>query len=217
MPFRRPARRGRPAAMNGFLLVRKNLFRKKLRAGLMIASILIAFAIFGVLAGFYRAFSWRSDQAAADRLIVANKINFTVPLPLAYFARVRAVDGVRQATYASWFGGYYQDPKNFVVAMAVDPETYFDIYSSWFDLADAVGQAFRQERTGAVEGEELARRRGWKVGDRIPISSSIFFQRNGSSTWEFTIVGVFRGRTPDISTNSMVFQYDYLDGTRSLQ
>jgi putative ABC transport system permease protein len=203
--------------VNGFLLVRKNLFRKKLRTGLMIASILIAFAIFGVLAGFYRAFSWREGQAAADRLIVANKINFTLPLPIAYFNRVRAVEGVRQATYASWFGGYHQDPKNFVVAMAVDPETYFDIYSSWFDIPEAVRQGFVKERTGAVVGEELARRRGWKVGDRIPISSTMFFQRNGSSTWDFTIVGLFRGRTPEISTNSMVFQYAYFDETRSLQ
>jgi len=202
--------------MNGFLLVRKNLFRNKLRAGLMIASILIAFAIFGVLAGFYHAFSWRADQAAADRLVVANKINFTLPLPIAYFDRVRSIEGVRQATYASWFGGYYQDPKNFVVAMAVDPETYFDIYSSWFDVSESVRQSFREDRTGAVVGEQLALRRGWKVGDRIPISSSIFFRRNGSSTWEFTIVGLFRGRTPGISTNSMVFQYAYFDETRSL-
>ena len=95
--------------MNDLLLVRKNLFRKKLRAGLMIVAILIAFAIFGVLAGFYHAFNWRQDQAA-DRLVVANKINFTLPLPFAYYNRVRAIEGVRQATYASWFGGYYQIP-----------------------------------------------------------------------------------------------------------
>ena len=79
--------------MNDLLLVRKNLFRKKLRAGLMIASILIAFAIFGVLAAFERAFNAGEDVAAADRLVVVNKINFTQPLPMAYFNRVRGVDG----------------------------------------------------------------------------------------------------------------------------
>src|SRR5215813_7525770 len=98
--------------MNHLVFVRKNLFRKRLRAFLMIASILIAFLIFGVLAGFYRAFSAGEDVAQADRLVVVNKINFTQPLPISYFNRVRAVDGVRQVTFANWFGGYYQDAKN---------------------------------------------------------------------------------------------------------
>ena len=74
--------------MNDFDLVRKNLFRRKLRAALMIVSILIAFMIFGVLAGFYRAFTAGEDRAAADRLITVNKINFTQPMPIAYFNRV---------------------------------------------------------------------------------------------------------------------------------
>ena len=203
--------------MNDLVLVRKNLFRKRLRAGLMVIAILIAFAIFGVLAGFYSAFNWRQEQAAADHLVVANKINFTLPLPFAYYNRVRAIEGVRQVTYASWFGGYYQDSRNVVAAMAVDPETYFDIYASWFELPEPARREFLKERTGAVVGEDLALKRGWKVGDRIPLSSHIFSRRNGSSTWDFTIVGLFRARTAGISTNSMMFHYAYLDETRSLQ
>jgi len=203
--------------VNAFGLVRKNLFRRKLRAILMIVSILVAFMIFGVLAGFYRAFTWGEDQAAADRLVVVNKINFTLPLPISYVERVRAIDGVRQATYASWFGGYYQDPKNFVIALAVDPKTYFDVYAARFELAPEAGQAFVRERSGAVVGEELARRWGWKVGDHIPISSNIFSQRNGSHAWDFTIVGLLRGRTADDSTNFMLFQYAYFDETRTIQ
>src|ERR1700737_4078617 len=101
--------------MNDLGLVRRNLFRRKLRAVLMIVSILIAFMIFGVLAGFYRAFTSGEDRAAADRLMTVNKINFTHPLPIPYFNRVRAVDGVRQVTFANWFGGYYQEPKNFLM------------------------------------------------------------------------------------------------------
>ena len=116
--------------MNDFDLVRKNLFRRKLRAILMIVSILIAFMIFGVLAGFHRAFTAGEDAAAADRMITVNKINFTQPMPIAYFNRVRAVEGVRQVTFANWFGGYYQDPKNFIMALAIEPNTYFDVYRS---------------------------------------------------------------------------------------
>src|SRR3954463_288498 len=99
----------------------------------MIVSILIAFMIFGVLAGFYRAFTAGEDRAAADRMITVNKIKFTQPLPLADFNRVKAVEGGRQVTFANWSGGYYQDPKNFAMARAIEPATYFDVSRAEFD------------------------------------------------------------------------------------
>src|SRR5262245_7476265 len=120
--------------MNDLVLIVKNLFRKKLRAALMLVSILIGFFIFGMLAAFERAFNAGEDAAAADRLVVVNKINFTQPLPVAYFNRVRSVDGVRQATHFNWFGGYFQDPKNFLIVMAVEPETYMQVYADQIDI-----------------------------------------------------------------------------------
>jgi len=201
--------------MNDFTLIRKNLFRRKLRAFLMIASILIAFLIFGVLAGVYASFTAGEDRAAADRLVVVNKINFTQPLPIAYYNRVRSVAGIRQVTYANWFGGYYQDPRNFLVVMAVEPETYTDIYARDIDLTPEARQVFMRTRTGALVGEAMARKWGWKVGDRVPIASNIFSQRNGSHTWEFDIVGIFTAKTQQVDTNFMLFQYDYFDETRS--
>ena len=201
--------------MNDFTLVRKNLFRRKLRAILMIVSILIAFLIFGVLAGVYASFTAGEDRAAADRLVVVNKVNFTQPLPIAYYNRVRSVAGIRQVTHANWFGGYYQDPKNFLVVMAVEPETYTDIFSRDFDFAPEARQAFIRTRTGAMVGEAMARKWGWKVGDRVPIASNIFSQHNGSHTWDLDIVGIFTGKTPQNDTNFMFFQYNYFDETRS--
>jgi putative ABC transport system permease protein len=201
--------------MNDWLLVRKNLFRKKLRAGLMIASILIAFAIFGVLAAFERAFNAGEDVAAADRLVVVNKINFTQPLPIGYFNRVRGIKGVRQVTHMNWFGGYYQDPKNFLLVFAVEPETYTELYSDDFDFPADARKAFIGERTAALVGEEMAAKWGWKVGDHVPISSNIFSQKDGSHTWEFTIAGIFKSRGSQANTNFMVFQYEYFNETRS--
>lgn len=201
--------------MNDFDLVRKNLFRRKLRAALMIVSILIAFMIFGVLAGFYRAFTAGEDRAAADRLITVNKINFTQPMPIAYFNRVHSVDGVRQVTFANWFGGYYQDPKNFLMTLAVEPATYFDVYRSELDIPPEQLQAFIRDRSSAVIGESLARKWGWKVGDRVPVSSNIFTQRSGGHTWDFTIAGVVKGKTEQVDTNFFLLQYAYFDETRS--
>jgi putative ABC transport system permease protein len=202
--------------VNEFDLVRKNLFRRKLRAALMIVSILIAFMIFGVLAGFYRAFTAGEDRAAADRLITVNKINFTQPMPIAYFNRVRAVDGVRQVTHANWFGGYYQDPKNFLMTLAIEPATYFDMYRSELDIPPEQLQAFISDRSSAVIGESMARKWGWKVGDRVPVASNIFTQRsNGSHTWDFTIAGIVKGKAEQVSTDFLLFQYAYFDETRT--
>jgi putative ABC transport system permease protein len=202
--------------MNDFVLIGKNLFRRKLRAALMLASILIAFLIFGVLAGFERAFSAGEDVAAADRLMVVNKINFTQPLPIAYFNRVRAIEGVRQVTHLNWFGGYYQEPKNFLIVMAVEPETYMQVYDDQIDIPPEARQAFARERTGALVGETMMKKWGWKVGDRVPIMSNIFTQRNGSRTWDFTIVGTFKGRKANVDPNFMVFQYQYFNETQNL-
>ena len=201
--------------MNEFSLVRKNLFRRKLRATLMIVSVMVAFMIFGVLAGFYRAFSAGEDRAAADRLITVNKINFTQPMPIAYFNRIKAVEGVRQVTYANWFGGYYQDPKNIVMTFAVEPSTYFDVYRKDFDIPPEQLAAFVRERTSAVVGESVARKWGWKVGDRVPISSNIFTQKSGGHTWDVTIAGIVTGKEERVDTNFLLLQYAYFDETRT--
>jgi len=181
----------------------------------MIVSIAVAFAIFGVLGSFERAFYAGQEIAQADRLVVVNKINFTQPLPVAYFNRVRGIDGVRQVTHLNWFGGYYQDPRNFMLVFAVEPATYMDVYSDDIDVPPDAHDAFLRERTSALVGEAMARKWGWKVGDHIPISSSIFSQKSGTHTWDFTIAGIFKNRKPQIDTNFMVFQYDYFDETRS--
>jgi len=201
--------------VNDLVLIRKNLFRRKLRAILMIVSILIAFAIYGVLASFERAFYANQDRATADRLVVVNKINMTQPLPISYYNRVAAIDGVAQISHFSWFGGYYQEPKNFLVALAVDPENWMKLRDSDFVFSPEVRTAFIRERTGVLVGARMLEKWGWKVGDHIPISSNIWSQRNGSHSWDFTIVGSFTARIPQADTNFMVMGYDYFNETRS--
>ena len=155
------------------------------------------------------------DAADDDRLVVVNKINFTQPLPIAYFNRVRAVEGVRQVAHLNWFGGYYQDPKNFLVVLAVEPRSYMDVYGNDVDIPADAQAAFLSERTGALVGKAMAEKWGWKVGDRVPIASNIFTQKNGSRSWDLTIVGILTAEKPQIDTNFMVFHYAYFDETRS--
>jgi len=201
--------------VNDLILIRKNLFRRKLRAILMMVSILIAFAIFAVLASFERAFNAGQDRATPDRLVVVNKISFTQPLPISYYNRVAAIDGVAQITHFSWFGGYYQEPRNFLVAFAVDPENWMKLRDSDFMFSPEVRAAFIRERTGVLVGARMMEKWGWKVGDHIPISSSIWSQKNRSHAWDFTIVGSFTARIPQADTNVMLMGYDYFNETRS--
>ena len=201
--------------MNDLILIRKNLFRRKLRAILMMVSILIAFAIFAVLASFERAFNAGQDRATPDRLVVVNKINFTQPLPISYYNRVAAIDGVAQITHFSWFGGYYQEPRNFIAAFAVDPENWMKLRDTDFVFSPEARAAFIRERTGVLVGARMMEKWGWKVGDHIPISSSIWSQRSGSHAWDFIIVGSFTARIPQADTNVMLMGYDYFNETRS--
>lgn len=195
-------------------LVGKNLFRKRLRTLLTVIAIFIAFAIFGVLATFQNAMNAGIDTAGADRLIVTNKINFTLQMPIAYVQRTRGVEGVRNVAQADWFGGYFRDPRIFFAAIAVDPVPYLDIYPEYL-LPPAQRQAFISDRTALVAGETVAKQFGWKVGDRIPLKSNIFQQKNGSDAWDFNLVGIIKGETERVDTNFVIFQYNYFNDTRS--
>ncbi len=195
-------------------LVRKNLFRKRLRTILTIVAIFVAFVIFGVLATFQNAINAGVEVAGADRLITVNKINFTLPMPLAYATRTAGVAGVKQVAHAEWFGGYYQEPRNFLVAFAVDPKNYLDIYSELV-VPPAQREAFLREKTSILVGKATADQYGWKVGDRLPLKSNIYRQKNGSDTWDFTIAGIYTGNDQRVDTTPVIFHYDYLADTRS--
>ena len=196
-------------------LIRKNLFRKKLRTSLTIFAIFVAFLIFGVLATFQNGMNAGVDLAGADRLIVTNKINFTQPMPIAYVSRVAAVPGIARVAHASWFGGYYQEPKNFLVSFAIDPASYLDIYSEYI-VAPAQREAFLRDRGGVLVGKVVADTYGFKVGDRIPLKSSIWRQKNGSDTWDFTVSGIVTPREARVDTNFVMFHYEYFKETRDV-
>lgn len=197
-------------------LIRNNLFRKKLRAILMMVCIFIAFLIFGVLASFERAFSSGESSAAENRLVVNNKINFTQPVPLAYLNRVRGVEGVAVASHWNWFGGYFQEQRNFIIAFAVEPETYLQIYRDDFRLEPDQRAAFLADRGAIAIGKPVADKYGWKVGDRIPLSSNIFSNKTtGTRTWDFTVAAIFTPARDLVDTNLVFFHYDYFNETRS--
>src|SRR4030081_3919424 len=102
------------------------------------------------------------------------------------------------------------------MSLAIEPATYFDVYRKEFDIPPEQLTAFISDRSSAVIGESMARKWGWKVGDRVPVASNIFTQRsNGSHTWDFTIAGIVKGKAEQVDTNFLLFQYAYFDETRT--
>ncbi len=195
-------------------LVWAGLWRKPLRTIFTLLSVVIAFLLFGLLQGVSTAFDQSVSNAGVDRLVVQSRINFTESLPYAHLAQLESVPGVTAVAYASWFGGYYQDPKNFMFTFPVEPERYFNLFPELKLPADQL-QAFAHTRTGAVVGKDIADKWGWKIGDRVPLKSTIWVNRDGSSDWNFDIVGIFTDPDDRTNENLFLFNHTYFDEART--
>jgi putative ABC transport system permease protein len=186
----------------------RNLFRKKTRTLLTIGSIAVALFLFGLLVTIETALNAGVDVAGVDRLIVRNKISLIMPLPLSYQERLRQIDHVSEATFASWFGGIYQEPKNFFAQFAIDTDTYRTVFPE-YEIPDDQWQDFLADREGAVVGRETADRFDWKVGDRIPLQAPIW-----GGTWEFNIRAIYEGTEAGHDESLFFFQGKYLEERR---
>ncbi|HEY2036282.1 MAG TPA: FtsX-like permease family protein [Steroidobacteraceae bacterium] len=201
--------------MKYFNLVWAALFRRKTRTLFTLLSVLAAFLLFGLLNSVRDAFASAGHSVAgASRLITISKVSFTMELPESLYMRIQTVPGVAEATYANWFGGVYQDPKNFFANEAVPPN-FFDIYPE-FELPAAQRRAFVGTRTGAVVGATLARRFHWKIGDKIPLQATIFPQKDGSNTWTFDLVGIYHvtNSREKQQEDALFFNWKYFDEAR---
>jgi putative ABC transport system permease protein len=193
-------------------LVWKNIWRKKFRTSFTLASLFIAFLLFGLLMTIRMAFTFGVDVAGADRLILIHKVSLIMPLPISYLDRLKAAPGVELATHNSWFGAYFQDPARFFANIAVEPEPFMKIYPE-YKLPDDQMQAWLADRQGAIIGRDLAERFNWKIGDRVPLTATIFQPRSGGQTWEFNIRGIYDG-ADGVDKTQFFFQYDYLEENR---
>ncbi len=170
-------------------LIWATLFRRKTRTLLTLISIGAAFLLFGLLDAVRVSFTQAGRSAnGASRLQTSAKLSFIQLLPASLERRIRAIEGVKDVSYANWFGGAYRNPRNQVFTLAVAPN-YLDQYLE-IAVTPAQRRAFAQTRTGALVGAQLAQRFGWQVGDRVPLQSQIFPNRDGSNDWSFDIVGI---------------------------
>src|SRR5690554_3744406 len=184
------------------------LFRRKTRTFLTLASIAAAFLLFGLLDGIRTSFAELGQNAdGAQRLQTISRLSFIETLPLSLRARIEQVDNVEAVTYANWFGGTYQGPRNQIFSFAVAPN-YLDLYPE-IEVSQSGREAFASTRTGALVGEALASQHGWEVGDRIPLQSMIFPNSDGSLNWEFDVVGIMRASEGGFYDSLFLLHWEY--------
>jgi len=189
-------------------LVLANLLRRKVRTALTVGSFGVALFLFGILAVVRGAFRQGIDVAGADRVVVVNKVSIIQPLPIAYREQILRIPGVKDITYDNWFGGVYQDERNFIPQFAIDVESQRRVFPELVVPEDQ-WKAFVEDRQGAIAGEDTAKRFGWKVGDRIPIMGTIF-----PGVWQFNLRGIYTGKRRDDDRTQFWFHYDYLEEKR---
>jgi putative ABC transport system permease protein len=197
--------------MKYFSLIWAQLFRSRTRTLLTLLSVVAAFLLFGMLDSVRVAFTSGGSVEGANRLVVTSRLSITQSLPIRLDAQIQQVPGVSKVTSAMWFGGIYQDPKNFFANFSVAPN-YFDVYPE-LQLPPEQLAAFQSTRTGAVVGETLAKEFGWKIGDTIPLQATIF-PRSGSNDWPLELVGIFRSKDRTQAANEerqLMMNWKYFD------
>jgi len=188
-------------------LIFANLFRKKIRLILTIGSFAIALVLFTFLAVVSSAFNRGIDIANADRLIIVSRVGLMQVMPISYADQVRAIRGVKYVTHDHWFGGVYQDEKNFFPQFVIDPENHRKVYPE-FIVPDDQWNTFVKDQQGAVVGAKTAKRFGWKVGDRIPIKNTLY---GPTKTWEFNLDGIYHTEKADGDEGQFWLQWKNFD------
>ena len=199
--------------MKFIALIWAGIFRKLVRSLLTLASIVVAFLLFGLLQAVTVAFNSGAALSEADRLVVAPKYSIIDDIPVSYGARVAQVPGVKFVTHMSWFGGTYKEPGNFFPRWPVDVEYFFEVFPEYL-LSDEQKQQFASPRTAAIVGREIADKYELKVGDKIPLVYSIWPNKDGGP-WEFDLVGIYEGKDDTVSTSQMFMNYAFFDEYRA--
>jgi putative ABC transport system permease protein len=191
--------------MKYLALILANLRRKKIRTALTIGSFTAALFLFGLLLAVRSAFTSGVEIAGIDRLITINRVSLIQPLPISYRDRIAQIPGVTAVTFATFFGGVYQDERLFFPQYVIDPDAWRAMYPEYV-ISDAEWAAFLKDRQGAIAGESTVKRFSWKIGDRIPIKGTYL-----PGAWQFNLCGIYRGARKDDDTTQFWLRRDYLE------
>jgi len=195
-------------------LIWAGLWRKKARTILTMLSIIVAFLLFGLLQGINQGFNTVVQNLNVNRLYTSAKTNMVDGLPISYQNRIKSVTGVEAVSHWTYFGGYFREARNAIPAFATEPAGLFAIYKE-IKIKPEYLQAMQSMRTGALISEPLAQKFGWKIGDRVPLGTSIWTNKEGGNTWYFDIVGTFDASAYGVGFPSFYINYDFFDEAKA--
>lgn len=203
--------------MKYLALIWAGLWRRPTRTSLAMLSIVAAFVLFGLLQGVNEGIKIGLGDSDNRRLWTVSRMSSVGSLPISLVDQIKAIQGVRAVADISFFGGYFQNARNALPAYATHIHTLAQVYPD-LHISQAQVEAMSNVRTGAVVGRPLADKYHWKVGDRVPIGSTLWANTGGSSSWEFDIVGIF-DPAPQYARTSLGkafwINYDYWDQLRT--
>lgn len=192
--------------MNLATYARRNMFRRRGRTILTVLVIALTVLIFSAIRTVVVAWNAGAEEAARDRLATRHKVSITMQLPKRYIEDVRSVPGVKQASWATWFGG--KDPRKrvpFFAAFAADQETWFEVMDEMSVPPEQISE-WKATANGVILGDVLAKTLEVKVGDRLVINSDIY-----PGDWELKVVGIYLPLRKTVDRNTMVFRWDYFN------
>jgi putative ABC transport system permease protein len=202
--------------MKYFILIWAGLWRKKTRTILTMLSIVVAFLLFGLLQGINQGIKQGSTDTGNHRLWTAARMSSVSSMAASLMDRMLKVEGVREIAHISFFGGYFQDSKNALPAFATNVDKLAILYPE-LNITPAQVAAMQSTRPGALIGRPLAKKYGWKIGDKIPVGTTIWTNNDGSNNWAFDVVGIF-DPTPQFERSPLGsafwINYDYWDEAR---
>lgn len=184
----------------------RNVLRNKVRTVLTLLGVAVAIITFVLLRTVLDAWMVAAENAAKDRIGTRHKVTFIMPLPKRYVDEIRSTPGVKSATWTNWFGG--KDPRHeneFFGSSAVDPASFLEVYDEMSLPKEQLDQ-WLQDRQGAVVGDVLAKKLGWKLGDKVTLESPIY-----PGPWEFRVVGIYTATRKSVDRSSFMFRWDYLN------
>jgi len=180
--------------------------RSRFRTFMTVFGVAVAILAFVMLRTVLFAWTMASEYAAKDRVVTRHKVSFIMPMPGKYLSDVKNIEGVKVAASSNWFGG--KDPKHpneFFGSMAVNPRDFLNVYDEVV-ISPEAQEAWFTNRTGAIVGDVIAKKMGWKVGDRVTLEGTIY-----SGDWPFEISGIYTTSRKSMDRTSFFFHYDYLN------
>lgn len=189
-----------------FLIAARNLKRSWFRTVFTVLGAAVALIAFIMIRTILWSWNAAAEYAASDRLATRHKVSFIMQLPKRYISDVRGVQGVKAATYANWFGARIPTkPDEFFANLAVDQESFLEVIDEAV-VDDASKQRWKEDKKGALVGDVLAKKMGWKVGDRVVLEGTIY-----PGDWEFNVSGIYTASRKSLDRSQFLFHWDYMN------